>query len=699
MNTATIRKWWDIFVGDGNFTEMRILGARRFSGYFKSIDNLIRCIEPYTKMDGEQIYFMLNEIYPKCYERQQCEKILEGQHTTNDPDIIRRKWVMVDFDPIRPTKTSSTDEELKAAETKMREVYRFLRDKGFSDPVVCCSGNGYHLDYAVDLPTDPNTRETVRKFFAALRQKFNDDKVDIDPKNFNESRICKLYGTIAKKGDNTTERPWRESAIVHAPADIKRTPIERFADIASIYVEERKPTPTQNPYRPTRFVLTEWMAAHGINYREKRNGQSTMYELEWCPWCDTHSEKKQWDSALFQDPDGKITFNCHHSHCEGKTWFDFRNHYEPGVYDRQWPQPMVIIQQPQRQPKPKYEIKDEIPELGSKWFSLSEIKKVNLDDMEKVKTGYTDMDRMLKGLFMGQLTILTGSNSSGKSSWLNSLMLNIVNQGYKVAMWSGELQPQMLKVWIQMVAAGKDYLKKSERYEDFYVPDIIGEKIDTWLDGKFYLYNNAYGANVDQIIADMELLLKAGVKVFMLDNLMTIDLDGIEGEKNDKQKTLVKRLHEWVLDNMAHVILVAHPRKVMTFLRKNDISGTSDIGNLADNIFIMHRCNKDFERGMKEFYGADAYNDFEDWDNTIEIAKDRIHGSVDSFVKFKYEKESRRFLNYDGEVRTYGWNKGETQMYMPPMPYEPLNIQPNYNSWDEPIEPLYIPQQETNVPF
>ena len=70
MNTATIRKWWDIFVGDGNFTEIRILGARRFSGYFKSIDNLIRCIEPYTKMDGEQIYFMLNEIYPKCYERQ-----------------------------------------------------------------------------------------------------------------------------------------------------------------------------------------------------------------------------------------------------------------------------------------------------------------------------------------------------------------------------------------------------------------------------------------------------------------------------------------------------------------------------------------------------------------------------------------------------------------------------------------------------
>ena len=700
MNTDTIRKWWTTFVGDGGMVEVRVIGERRFSGYFKSLDNLLQCVEPYTKMDNEQVYFTLNEIYPKLYERPQCEKILEtkleSKDTTKDPDIIRRKWVLVDFDPVRPTKVSSTADELKAADTKMREVFRFLRDKGFSEPVVACSGNGYHLDFAVDLPNDESTREILRKFFAYLRQEFNDDKVDIDPKNFNASRVCKLYGTMAKKGDNTDERPWRESAIIHIPKEIKPTPIERFEELAKMVKEAPRPTQTVSQYRSGQFSLTEWLTAHGINYREKRNGLSTMYELEWCPWVETHSEKKRWDSALFQDPDGKITFNCHHAHCEGKTWQDVRLFYEPDAYDRQWQQPIPQRQQPR---KPKYEIKEELPELGTKWYSLSQIEKVDLDKMEKVKTGYTDLDKMIRGLFMGEVTILTGSNSSGKSSWLNSLMLNIIDQGYKVAMWSGELRPQVLKAWIQMVAAGKAYLAKSQRYDDWYVPDMIGQKIDAWMDGKFYLYNNSYGANVEQIMHDMEILLQAGVKVFILDNLMTLDLDAIEGEKNDKQKGLLNRLHEFVQKYLVHVILVAHPRKVMTFLRKNDISGSSDIQNLADNIFIMHRVNKDFERGIKEYYGESEFGQFEGWGNTIEITKNRIYGSIDSFVKFYYEKESRRFLNGENDIKTYGWLEKSEQSTMElkpqPLQYTPLEEEETRNWWDEPIEPLYTTEEDT----
>jgi hypothetical protein len=161
MNKDTIRKWWDIFVGDGNFTEVRILGNVQYSGYFKSCDNLIKCLEPYAEMDGEQIYFTLNELYHTCYERPQKERILQSTYSTKDTDIIRRKWILVDFDPIREDdakKVSSTNEELQASNAKMREVYKFLREQGFSDPVVCCSGNGFHLTYKVDMPTDEDTK-------------------------------------------------------------------------------------------------------------------------------------------------------------------------------------------------------------------------------------------------------------------------------------------------------------------------------------------------------------------------------------------------------------------------------------------------------------------------------------------------------------------------------------------------------------
>ena len=78
INTETIRKWWQVFVGDGNFTEVRVLGRFQYSGYFRSLDNLIAAIEPYSNMDDEQIYFVLNRIDAACYVRLQSERIVKS---------------------------------------------------------------------------------------------------------------------------------------------------------------------------------------------------------------------------------------------------------------------------------------------------------------------------------------------------------------------------------------------------------------------------------------------------------------------------------------------------------------------------------------------------------------------------------------------------------------------------------------------
>ena len=69
IDKTELRKWWDIFVGDGNFTEVRILGRFSYSGYFRSFDNLATAIAPYEKMDDEQFYFVLNKIDDACYGR------------------------------------------------------------------------------------------------------------------------------------------------------------------------------------------------------------------------------------------------------------------------------------------------------------------------------------------------------------------------------------------------------------------------------------------------------------------------------------------------------------------------------------------------------------------------------------------------------------------------------------------------------
>ena len=691
INEETIRRWWDIFVKDNGFTEVRILGRFQYSGYFDNVDSIIQAIKPYADMDDEQMYFVLNKIDSACFGRQQSGKIVKSPKiTTNDNDIIRRCFVFVDFDPVRKSGTNASNEEFELAHKKAQDVFRFLREKGFSEPIICKSGNGLHLTYKVDFPNDDETTEIIKHFYEYLGSLFSDDKVDIDTKVFNLARLCKLYGTTAKKGANLQDRPWRMSEIIYVPKDLNITPIEKFKELADLLPKKEEPKPTAKTIRVgVRFDLESWLVAHGIEYRKKQDGGSTKYEVKECPWKDTHSSNNPYSSALFQDSEGKITYTCAHSHCKDKQWKDFRLAYEPDAYTKI---PAIQpIYQPRSyvQPKPTYQIKDEIPELGEKWMSMSSIKKVDISQLEHVKTGFTDLDRNIIGLYMSEVTILSGSNASGKSSWLNTLLMNIIEQGTKVALWSGELRPDILKAWLQMVAAGKNNLRLSA-YGDgkYYVPNNVADRIDSWMDGKFFLYNNEYGAKWQQIFNDMELLLKAGVKVFALDNLFSLDIDILDGDKNNKQRELILQIKEFAKKNQVHIILVAHPRKVTTFLRKNDISGSSDLQNAVDKIFIIHRVNNDFFRAGADFFGEATINMYRGFGNVIEVCKERMFGIVDLMVGMHYEIESRRFKNTAEENTQYGWEREPTQSTMafdnnPAQVSNYITTQPENNGIDE----------------
>lgn len=712
IDKEQLRLWWDTFVGEGNFTEVRILGRFSYSGYFRNFENLISQIEPYTNMDDEQIYFVLNSIDKDCYARPQCERFVKSPKvTTTDSDIIRRKFLLLDFDPIRKSQTNSSDAQFELAHKKAQDVYRFLiREHGFTDSIICVSGNGWHVLVPVDLPCNKETDKIIKDFYTYMGSVFTDDKVEFDEKVYTNARLTKLYSTVAKKGANVPSNPWRQSKIVYIPKDLKPTPIEKIKELADLAPKEEPKQAPNRPNRPNRqynnapFDLVSWLNEHNIEYKVQSQGSSTKYVLKHCPWEDSHSSKKEWESALFQNADGQITFACFHSHCHDKTWFDFRQFYEPDAYNKPvyQPQQVVYVQQSQRVQKPKYEIKEEIPELGEKWMPLSSVEKVDLTKLEKVKTGFTELDNRVGGLYMSEVTILSGTNGSGKSSWLNSVILNIIQQKYKVALWSGELRADILKSWIQMVAAGKDYLRPSQFEQgQYYVPDSIGSKIDAWLDGMFYLYNNKYGNVASQVLHDIKILTKAGVKVFVIDNMMSMNIDVFDGDKNEKQKQFILALKDFAMEEQVHVILVAHPRKSVAFLRKTDISGSGDIINAVDNCFIFHRVNEDFIHAITDFYDAARASQLRQYGNVLAVEKNRLRGVVDLMVGMQYEVESRRFKNYIDEDIHYDWeNIGVQQTFQNTLDRSINTLQNTFGGMEvvDNNQPFGSPQLD-NCPF
>ena len=662
MNEATIRQFYDIFKDNHELVEIRVLDPntrKTYSGYFTDIETLLSAIKPYDKC---ALYFTLNKIDDACYSREQHDKIsTKVKATTSDNEILSRKWCLIDVDCEKPSDTNSTNEEKELAKVVVNNVYKFLRDEGFEKPIICDSANGYHLLYKQDMQSTPANTEVMKKFLQVLDMYFSNEKVKIDCSTYNASRICKLYGTYSRKGSNTKDRPQRMSYILQVPTEVKITPNEYFEKVAS-YLPEPEKKDRFNNYGASSFDLDEFIKEHDIKVAKIEDGKDyRKYVLEECPFCSAHRAP---DSALFKMKDGGYGFKCLHNSCSQYTFKDFRLKYDPQAYQRRDYREFQHKQRINSSYKEPFTPAVETEDKGKKWLQMSEIKRVNIEDLMCIPTGYTELDKKIVGLFAGELSILSGGNASGKTSWLDCVALNAVQKGFKVGIWSGEMQDWRFQNWIIQIAAGKAFTKRKEGYDNlYYVPNSITEKISAWLDEKLFLYNNNYGNNFQQIFSDVKTLVEEkSVQLIIIDNLAALDIDSYDGEKYTKQTKFVIELKEFAKQKNIHILLVCHPRKQMTFLRKDSISGTADLTNISDKVFIIHRIGKDFEQKASEFLGNAKASELMDYDSIVEVAKDRQFGIVDYFAGMYYEQESRRLKNSIAEHIVYGWYDQPTQI-------------------------------------
>ena len=133
----------------------------------------------------------------------------------------------------------------------------------------------------------------------------------------------------------------------------------------------------------------------------------------------------------------------------------------------------------------------ETSDKGKKWLSMKDIKYIDLSTLVAIPTGYEALDKKIMGLMLGDITVFSGLSGGGKSSWIDCLSLNVIQRGFKVAIWSGELQDFRFQNWINQIAAGKSYVRKREGYDNYYyAPKNVCEKINEWTDDKLFLYNN-----------------------------------------------------------------------------------------------------------------------------------------------------------------------------------------------------------------
>ncbi len=155
--------------------------------------------------EGYNVYVVMNRI----------KEDFAGREAVKDADITHRTMLLIDIDRVGDTSCPATDAEIEAAFALGETVSAHMTSLGFATPRWVHSGNGIHLYYGIEPePENPAVSAEVSLLLKNLARQFNNEIVGIDTSVFNASRITKVVGTIARKGQESEGREFRVAKLL-----------------------------------------------------------------------------------------------------------------------------------------------------------------------------------------------------------------------------------------------------------------------------------------------------------------------------------------------------------------------------------------------------------------------------------------------------------------------------------------------------
>ena len=285
---------------------------------------------------------------------------------------------------------------------------------------------------------------------------------------------------------------------------------------------------------------------------------------------------------------------------------------------------------------------------------MKDIKRVNKSELPRIKTGIGALDEQLLGFFFGQVITLTGRSGDGKTTLASQFVACALEQHVPTVIYSGEIPDWMVKEWLVLQLAGPNNLEICGKGTDVRLE--IYEKIERWEP----FSENCYVYSVDDLdINDNEddskslldtvkqAILRAGVKFIIIDNLMTAMTFSEEGDLNKTQSSFMKQLKYIAKTFEVIILLVAHPKKAPSkrdqTITKEDIAGSSNIGNLSDTIISYSRpsTEQEYQRELCILKNR--------WNNDRGVGGDPIC--------LYFEEHSKRIAESKDFSWVYEWNE------------------------------------------
>jgi len=310
--------------------ELRVLNShgRRAgtrSGYFDNPETFVTEATRMSEEMAEGVYVTLNPCKPELLARA-ANRIRDwAKDATSDPDIIELRLFLVDFDPVRPSGISSTNEEHDLAIQRARAYF----DACDGPAMLVDSGNGAQVIQPIQLPA--GQAKTVQTALLSLAAQYDDDRVKVDRGVHNPSRIFKVAGTMVRKGDDMPERPWREARILDTRAAdedatdmVTRLSSSKRVSVDAPAVESNASGPLADleDFLDRNAVILGIAGASDLKDWTSTSGDDgKRVEID-CIADESHGKSA---FVVLREGETRPYATCHHNSCDW-TWADLRAH-------------------------------------------------------------------------------------------------------------------------------------------------------------------------------------------------------------------------------------------------------------------------------------------------------------------------------------------------------------------------------------
>jgi hypothetical protein len=343
----TLEKTIAALFNPADLVEVRALrhGKSPIIGLYDNHDQMAKDIHSDLGHEEEvtAVYYTLNPVSPEILKTKYpaYNSLAESGTAVGNQDITQRRWLFIDVDPRRESGTAATERQKKEADTVAEACKKLL--VGYMDwpePIVCDSGNGYHLLFRIDLPNNPESYALVSRCLKALATRYDTDTITIDQAVSNAARITRAYGTVNRKGE---ESKWHTSKALVIPNTLGVVPIEKLKALAAeVQVTAVKAGHKDGPPELVDGFDVNDFAVHFdlefFNPDGEQRGTQTWYHLTSCPFKgDTHRGQAAGKTSLCVGD--TLGFSCFSDECSGKKIGDLlsllcaeHGQYTPGVF-------------------------------------------------------------------------------------------------------------------------------------------------------------------------------------------------------------------------------------------------------------------------------------------------------------------------------------------------------------------------------